>query len=111
MLNKKQILILFLIASEPGVKGIYSLVKLFDKADFPARISENISKLIENNLIVIFENFDNGTPKNYKITENGRFFLKQNFNDLEILEYVKEMDEPKLISEITEAYINKKNNY
>lgn len=111
MLNKKQILILFLIASEPGIKGIYSLVKLFDKADFPARISENIDKLLQNHLIVVSENFDNGTPKNYKITENGKVFLKHNFNDLEILEYVKEMDEPKLISEITEVYINKKNNY
>ena len=109
MLTKKQLLILFLISSEPGVKGVYSLVKLFDRADFPAKISENIDILLQNDLIITFENFENGTPKNYKITEKGILLLENNFNDSEIIEYVKKMNKPELILEITKEYIERKN--
>jgi hypothetical protein len=109
MLTKKQILILFLISSEPGIRGISSLMKLFDRADFPSNISSNLNELLKNNLITVFENFDNGTAKNYKISESGKNFLIANFNDSEIIEFVENMDEPKLILEITKAYINKKN--
>ena len=109
MLTKKQILILFLISSEPGIKGIYSLVKLFNKVDFPENISENLYDLIQENLIVVSEKFENGTDKEYKTTEKGLAVLKNKFKDSEIIEFVSEMDEPKLILEITKAYINKKN--
>lgn len=109
MLSNRQILILFLISSEPGIKGIYSLVKLFDRADFPARISENLNELLLKNLIIISENFDNGTAKNYRTTEKGEIFLKNNFNDLEIIKYVAKMQEPILLLEITKTYIERKN--
>jgi DNA-binding MarR family transcriptional regulator len=109
MLTKKQKLILFLIYSEPGIRGIYTLVKIFDRVDFPANMKANLDPLIEKNLIVVFENFDNGTAKNYRITESGKKFLSENFNDLEIIDYIKTMDEPSLLLELTEKYIEKKN--
>jgi len=109
MLTKKQILILFFISSDPGIRGISSLMKLFDRADFPANISLNLEVLLQNNLITVFESFGNGTAKKYKISENGKNFLIDNFNDSEIIRFVKSMDEPKLILEITKSYINKKN--
>ena len=109
MVTKKQILILLLILSEPGVKGIYTLVKIFDRADFPSNISQNLKSLLENHLIKVEENFDNGTPKNFTITEKGKSFLNNNFVDSEILEFVKQMDDPKLILSLTEMYISQKN--
>ena len=109
MLTKKQKLILFLISSEPGIKSIYSLNKLFDKVNFPAKISENLYDLIQDNLIIATENFENGTAKEYQITEKGRMILINESIDSEIIDYVKEMDEPKLILEIIDIYINKKN--
>ena len=109
MVTKKQLLILFLISSKPGVKDVYSLVKLFDKADFPASISENINELLQNNLIITFEIFENGTSKNYRITEKGILLLEKRFKDSEIIQYIKQMDEPKLILEITKTYIERKN--
>ncbi|WP_136669323.1 hypothetical protein [Flavobacterium sp. H122] len=107
ILTEKQILILYLIASEPGIKGIYTLVKIFDRADFPANMTENLNPLLKENLISISEKFDNGTAKEYKITQEGENFLKLNFDALKTINYIKTMDEPKLILEITQAYINK----
>jgi DNA-binding PadR family transcriptional regulator len=109
MLTNRQLIILFLISSEPGIKNIYTLVKLFDKVDFPARISENINELLQKKLIIISENFDNGTAKNYKITIEGESYLRNNFNDIEIIKYISEMDEPELILEIIKTYIKIKN--
>ena len=109
MITKKQLLLLFLISSEPGIRGIYSLTKLFNRVDFPAKIEENLNHLIENNLIIVSENFENGTAKEYQITEKGRMILINEFIDTEIIDYVKELDEPKLILEITEICIKKKN--
>jgi DNA-binding MarR family transcriptional regulator len=105
MLTKKQTLILFLIYSKPGIRGIYTLVKIFNIVDFPANMKENLDPLIEKNLIIVFENFDNGTPKNYQITEEGEKFLFENFNDVEIIDYIKTMDEPELLIEVVEKYI------
>lgn len=108
MLSNRQKLILFLISSEPGIKSIYTLVKLFDKVDFPARISENINVLIQKKFIFISEDFDNGTAKNYKTTIEGETYLRNNFNEIEIIKYVSEMDEPVLILEILKKYIQRK---
>ena len=110
MLTKKELLILFFISSEPGIRDIYTLFKIFDKADFPANISKNIVELLKSNLIIVFENFENGTAKNYEITEKGKVVLKNYFIDSEIIEFVKEMPEPNFITELTENYIIKKNN-
>jgi DNA-binding MarR family transcriptional regulator len=109
MLTKKQLLILFLISSEPGIKEIYTLVKIFDRADFPANMKENLQPLLKNNLISVSAKFDNGTAKEYKITETGTNILKLDFDSLKIINYVKTLDEPKLLLDITQGYINKQN--
>ena len=111
MLTEKQILILYLIASEPGIKGFYTLVKIFDRADFPANMTENLNPLFEKNLITVSEKFDNGTTKEYRITEEGQNILKLNFDAVKIINYIKKMDEPKLVLEITQSYITKQNGY
>jgi DNA-binding PadR family transcriptional regulator len=106
----KQKLIIFLIACDPGVKDIYSLVKFFDRADFENNsITENLKPLLDKGLIFISKNFENGTPFAYEITHRGKEYLDQNFDDNEIIEYIKGMAEPGILLELTTIYINYKN--
>ena len=107
MLTKKQILILFLISGDPGIKGIYSLVNFFDRADFPSNMRENINALLSKGFIIILEKFDNGTEKSYQITEQGKELLRSNFSISEILQYIETMNDSALILEITKSYIDK----
>ncbi|CAD0009352.1 hypothetical protein [Flavobacterium salmonis] len=107
MLTKKQILILFLISGNPGIRGIYTLMKFFDRADFPSDIMINLNVLVENNFIIGLEKFENSTDKNYMITKNGENFLSENFSSSEIIDYIKTMDDPTFMLELTKAYIDK----
>lgn len=107
MLTKKQILILFLISDDPGINGIYSLVKFFDRADFPSNIRDNVEVLLRNGLVVISERFDNGTEKKYQITKEGKEFLLDNFSISETIQYIETMENPDLVLGITKAYIEK----
>lgn|SRR4030095_7490442 len=108
-MTSKQKLILFLISCDPGIRDIYSMVKIYDRADFPSKMGENLKPLLDNNLIYISQNFDNGTPNKYAITDNGKEYLDSNFNDTEIIEYIKTLDNPDFLLRLTQTYIDKKN--
>ena len=110
MLTEKQLLILFLIASMPKFRGIYTLVKIFDRVDFPSKMTENLDSLLNKNLICVAEYFDNGTAKSYQVTEDGESFISHNFNAMKTIDYIKTMDEPKLLLEIMQTYVDNKNN-
>ena len=107
MLTEKQILILYLIASKPGIKGIYTLVKIFDRADFPANMTKNLEPLLKKNLITVSEKFDNGTEREYRITDKGKNLLLFDFDAVKTINYIKTLNEPKLLLEITQNYIDK----
>ena len=106
-MTTKQKLMLFLISCEPGFRDIYTMVKLYDRADFPSNVSENLQVLLDNGYIVVTENFDNGTPNKYGITEKGQEYLDRNFDAAEIVYYIKTMDNPRQLLFITQAYIDK----
>lgn len=112
-MTHKQKLILFLISCDPGVRDIYRLIKFFDRADyvnFPSNMTANLKILLDDNLIQVAKWFDNKTePSEYSITEKGKAYLDENFNDEEIIAYIKGMIEPGILLEVTQAYINKKN--
>lgn len=110
MLTEKQILVLFLIATNPKCREIYTLVKIFDRVDFPSEMTEIIEPLLQKNLIFVAENFDNGTAKSYQITEEGQKFINQNFDTEKTLDYIKTMNEPKFLLEIMEPHVDNKNN-
>lgn len=74
-MTTKQKLMLFLISCEPGFRDIYTMVKLYDRADFPSNVTENLQTLLQNGFIVVTENFDNGTPNKYGITEKDKSIL------------------------------------
>ena len=78
-MTNKQKLILFLISCDPGIRDIYKMVKIYDRADFPFKMTENLKPLLDNNLIYITKNFDNGTPSTYEITDNGMEYLEKKF--------------------------------
>jgi DNA-binding MarR family transcriptional regulator len=108
-MTTRQKLILFLIYCNPGIRDIYQMVKVYDRADFPSSMEENLKPLLEEGLIYVSKNLDNGTPFIYEITEEGIIYLEQNFDDIEIIEYVKNMQNPYLLLQITQSYIDRKN--
>ncbi len=85
----KQKLLLLFIYFKPGIKDIYSMVKIYDRADFPARITENLGPLLEENLIFVSNIFDNGTPSKYDVTEKGKIYVNEHINIEEIIQLCK----------------------
>jgi DNA-binding MarR family transcriptional regulator len=108
-MTTKQKLILFLISCNPGIRDIYTMIKIFDRADFPSKMGENLEQLLDNNLIYVTHNFDNGTPNRYAVTDNGKAYLDNNFNETETIEYIKKLDNPDFLLQLTQTYIDKKN--
>lgn len=108
-MTTKQKLILFLISCDPGIRDIYTMVKIYDRADFPAKMTENLKPLLDNNLIYVTQNFDNGTAGKYAITEKGQAYLDNNFEGAQIIEYIKTMDNPDFLLKLTQTYIDTKN--
>jgi hypothetical protein len=102
-------LILFLVNADPGIKGIYALVRLFDRVNFPGKIGESIDKLMEKNFIVVTNLFDNGTPAEYDTTKEGKEYLKTEFKGDEILEYIKIFDNSEILYLLTKGYIDQAN--
>jgi DNA-binding MarR family transcriptional regulator len=105
----KQKLIIFLISCDPGIRDIYTMVKVYDRANFPSNMTENLKPLLDNNLIFVSQNFDNGTANKYEITENGKKYLDQNFVADEVINYIKTMDNPEQLLFITQTYIDRQN--
>ena len=85
------------------------MVKVYDRADFPAKMTENLKPLLDNNLIFVAQNFNNGTPNRYEITVNGKKFLDENFDADEAVNCINAMDNPEQLLFITQTYIDKQN--
>lgn len=105
----KQKTLLFLISCDPGIRDIYKMVKVYHRACLTFEITENLQPLLDNNLIVVSKYFDNKTANKYEITENGKEFLSNNFNDNEAIHFIKTLDDPDQLLMITQAYIDRKN--
>ena len=85
------------------------MVKVYERADFPFKAAEILHPLLEQNLIHISDRFDNGTPSAYEITESGKTQLATNFNESELIEHIKEMQNPDQLLHLTKIYIDRKN--
>jgi len=93
-MTEKQQLLLYLIAKHPFLREIYQLVKVFDRASFPAKVSEDLRPLIGEELIEVAELFDNNTPKNYRVTNKGLDYLNETIKVDNLIQYVKTLDDP-----------------
>jgi hypothetical protein len=89
--------------------GIYSLVKIFDRTQFPSNLTDDLNSLLKDKLIRIEKNFDNGTPSEYGITKDGVQYLDSNLKINVIIEYIKTMDDPELILNIVQNNNKRKN--
>jgi hypothetical protein len=84
-MGQKEILILYLINSDPGIRSIYGLVKHFDRANFPAEIGKSIDVLLERKLVIVTK------------------YLDKEFKKDEILKYIQTFDKP----DILYLYVNR----
>ncbi len=110
-MTTRQKLILFLISCEPGIRDIYKMIRIYDRADFPAKIGETLKPLLDNDFIFVSQHLDNGTPSHYQITEEGKKYINLTFNETEIISYINTMHKPDHLLEITQMYINKRNSH
>ena len=110
-MTTKQKLILFLIASDPGLKSLYKLIQLFDRCCFPAEMTPNLQYLLDNNLIRASKWFEKPykvEPSEFDVTEEGKTYLNKNNIDHEIIGYLNNCQTPGILLEITQAYLDKK---
>ncbi len=107
-MTPRQKLMLFLISSDPGIRGTYKMLKFYDRTDFPANLKENLKPLIDDELIKVSAYYDNKQPSEYAITDKGKLYLEENFDEKEIFEFIKTVHNPDFLYQITKAYIDKK---
>src|SRR5688572_20346695 len=93
-MNRKQQLLLYLVANHPFLRGIYQLVKTFDRASFPGDISSNLEPLLKEELIKVDKLFDNMTPASYLATKKGLEYLNTEVKIESLIQYVKTLDYP-----------------
>lgn len=93
-MSEKQQLLLYLIANHPYLQGIYQLVKVFDRANFPSEISANLEPLLKGGLIEVDSLFDNNTPASYRATNKGLNYLNNSVRAENLIQYVKTFDYP-----------------
>lgn len=93
-MNKKQQLLLYLIANHPLLQGIYQLVKTFDRANFPSEISSNLAPLLKEELIEVDKVLANNTPASYRATRKGLEYLNNSAKTENLIQYIKTFDYP-----------------
>lgn len=93
-MTEKQHLLLYLIATYPFLREIYQLVKVFDRANFPAEVSMNLEPLLRQGLIEVDRLFENKTPASYRVTNKGLEYLNEAVRFESLVEYVKTMENP-----------------
>lgn len=106
-MTEKELLVLFLIDKLPSLNNIYSLAKLFDRADFPANIDKVLQNLKESELIELAEIRPLNEMPVYKLNDKGKNVLKSDFKKVEIFQYIQTLDNPGFLYEITEKLTNK----
>jgi hypothetical protein len=82
------------------------MIKLYDRADFPFKLTENLKQLLDRNLIRIAKLFDNGTASEYQVTEEGRVYLRENINEEEIISHIKTVQNPDRLLQIVYPCFN-----
>jgi len=107
-LTLRQKLILFLISYD-GFNDQYRLDKLLDRADFPSELGKNLPPLLMEELICVIGFANNGAPFKYELTEKGKKVLAENAFRTEVLNYIKTMQEPTFLLQVTAKLMDREN--
>ena len=84
---------MFFISCDQVIRDIYTMVKVYNRVDFPSEIGEALKLMLDSNLIFVAQNFDNGAANKYEIAENDKNYLHENFDLKELVSFIKTMDD------------------
>jgi DNA-binding PadR family transcriptional regulator len=99
---------LFLISENPGIRSDYDMIRLYDRTIFPSNLTENLDPMLDEGLIKPSKYDKNEHVSEYEITEKGLLYLKENFDETEVFEFIKTGHNPNLLMDVTKAYIDRK---
>lgn len=106
-ITDKQKLILFLLFCDPGIKDIYSMVNVYERADYPFQLGENLKVLIDLQWVWVTQYMDNGTPVLFELTEAGRSYVKEHIDKNALIGFIKTLQAPDFILEVTQSCFDK----
>jgi len=105
-MTEKELLVLFFIDKHPSLNSVYSLTQIFDRADFPANITQVLTILKKSELIEFAEVRPLNKMPIYKSSSKGKKLLELNLKKTAIFEYIKTLENPDFLYEITQKLIN-----
>ena len=85
-MTNEHLLILFFINTDSSLKGIYALTHLLTRIG--VQISPSIKFLIDHDFVIVTKTLDNGTWSMFDTTQNGKEYLKRNFDFQTTLEFI-----------------------
>jgi hypothetical protein len=106
-ISDKQKLILFLLYCDPGIKDIYSMVNVYERADYPFHLGEHLKVLFDSQLVWVSQYMDNGTPALFELTEAGRSYVKEHIDKEGLMDFIKTLQAPDFILEVTQSCFDK----
>ena len=104
-MTNEQLLILFFINTDSSLKGIYALTNLLTRNDF--KISPSLKFLIDKDFVFVTKTFDNGTWSTFDTTQNGKEYLKMNFDIKTTLEFIDSHGGSEFLKELLNKYYEK----
>ncbi|ANE50079.1 hypothetical protein [Flavisolibacter tropicus] len=106
-ISDKQKLILFLLYCDPGIKDIKSMVNVYERADYPFLLGENLKVLFDLQLVWVTQYMDNDTPVLFELTDAGRAYVNEHIEKNALFEFIKTLQAPDFILEVTQSCFDK----
>jgi DNA-binding PadR family transcriptional regulator len=106
-ISDKQKLILYFLSLEPGIKDIYAMVNVYERADYPFQLGENLRALLELQYIQVAKFLDNGTPAIFELTEEGRAYLQEQVDTITLIDYIKTLQAPDFILGLAQSSLDR----
>lgn len=105
--SDKQKLILFLLYCDPGIRDFKSMVNVYERADYPFQLGENLKGLLELQLVWVTQFMDNGTPALFELTDSGRAYVKEHIEKDALIGFIKTLQAPDFVLGVTQSCFDK----
>lgn len=106
-ISDKQKLILFLLFCDPGIKDLKSMVNVYERADYPFQLGENLKVLFDLQMVWVTQYMDNGTPVLFELTDAGRTYVKEHIEKRALIEFIQTLQAPDFILEVAQSCFDK----